>query len=57
MKLRLVHRTDRWIGQAKANDTWEDYTNEHDTEQEAELNLLRLITEDSGFLFEPTLEL
>ena len=67
MKLRLTHRTfkafgskitqHRWVGQVKANDLWEDYTNEYDTEEGAELNLLRLIVEDHGFVFEPTHEL
>jgi hypothetical protein len=67
MKLRLVHTTfktfgskitqHRWAGQIKTNDLWEYYTVEYDTEQEAELNLLRLITEDYGFVFEPTFDL
>jgi hypothetical protein len=67
MKLRIVHRTykefgskitkHKWFGQVKTNNLWEDYTNEYATEEKAELNLLRLIAEDHGFVFEPTFEL
>jgi hypothetical protein len=67
MKLRLTHRTfkefgskilqHRYVGQMKVDDLWEDCTNEYPTEERAELNLLRFIAEDYGFVFEPTFEL
>ena len=62
MKTRLTHATRRafgskvtqhiWVGQiydaphSIEKELWEDYTNDYDTQQEAELALLRNIVED-----------